>query len=98
MNAPHKFPADATPAFAAYPSWPLRLAAFRDTHLAACLASIRDDADRAGDAEWAYEAQYALDSGDLTELDDLIARDAEAEREADRAYRFECRAGREWAA
>lgn len=59
-----------------HPSWPARLDAHRDgPFLADCLESIRDDATKAGDRDVAREAQYAIDTGDLAELDALFDAD-----------------------
>lgn len=81
--------------FAQYPSWPLRMEAFADSQLERpCLESIRDDAARVGNLMWRDIAQSCLDNGDLTEMWELIADEAEAERTEERAYRYEVRTGK----
>lgn len=71
-----------TPDMGAYPSWPLRLAAFRTGDwLGECLLSIRKEAQKAGDDAVYWAAQAALDTGgDLSDLDAIFAAEAEAER------------------
>lgn len=93
MNAPAKIKPDLS-----QPSWPLRLEQYRDTEwLNDCLVSIRDDAKRADNLDWYWAVQAALDTdGDLSELDELIAQEAEAEREEEFAYAYECRTGRDY--
>lgn len=57
-----------TPDFSLWASWPHRLDTWRNTPwLDACLKSIVDDA-TVRDPEVALEAQYALDTGDLSQL------------------------------
>ncbi|MBO9602575.1 MAG: hypothetical protein J7496_08715 [Novosphingobium sp.] len=59
------------------PSWPLRLAAYRGTAFeAAALRSVIADAEKAGDPEYARACQYALDSGDWSDVEFFDAQEA----------------------
>lgn len=85
------------PDFAATRSWADRLEQYRDgPWLKGCLESILSEADKAGEAEYSAAAQYAIDSGDLSDLDYLIREELAAEREAERAYAYEIRTGKVW--
>lgn len=96
MNLPASIPA-----FTSIHSWADRLAAYRDTEwLEPVLYSIRDEAGRSDNLDWYWAAQGAIDTApdgaDLSDLDHLIAEEARAEREAEMAYAYETRTGRDW--
>lgn len=76
--------------------WPIRLDACRNTAWQnAALTSILRDAREAGDEDIARAAQGALDGGELDELDWLFAEAERIEEIEHRAYRYECRTGRD---
>lgn len=89
------------------PSWPLRWEAAKGkgrSHEDYILRTIAAEAVRDETAIF-MAAMNAADADDaecraefVAELEDLFAAADEAEREQDRAYRYECWTGREWAA
>lgn len=54
------------------------------------------DSDLYTPAQWQAAVEYAADTGDLSELEWMIDADAAQAAEDNRAYRYECRTGREY--
>lgn len=77
-------------------SWPIRLEGCRGTAWErCCLLSIERDADAAGDEQVRDAARYALDTGELDELDYWFAFAAGTERILDRARSYELATGKD---